>query len=223
MPETNAEYARLRQAGQAGWGGEGHARRRDGWISTIARLQQDASFPAPPARLLELGCGNGAVSALFARQGYEVEGIERSTEAVAWAGELFETAGMAGSFRQGDVCAMPFFGDGRFDAVIDGNCLHCVIGADRARCLAEVKRVLQPSGAFVVSSMCGAPKSDEARARYDARSRCLIADGRPYRSLIPADEIAGELRRAGFRVVSRQISENAWWDHLTLVAVPRMG
>lgn len=89
---------------------------------------------------------------------------------------------------------MPFYGDGRFDAVIDGNCLHCLIGADRARALVEVRRILRPSGVFVVSTMCGEPRSEEARARFHVRTRCLVQNGRPYRTLLPADEIVREMR-----------------------------
>jgi SAM-dependent methyltransferase len=219
--EVDAEYARLRAAGAAGWGNAAAARRRDGWMRTLAWLRRHADFPHPPARLLELGCGNGLVSALFAAQGYRVAGIERSGEAVAWARALFEAHGLRGTFRQGDVRAMPACADNAFDVAIDGNCLHCLIGRDRAACLAEVRRVVRAGGVFVVSTMCGEPKSAAARARFDPAARCLMEDGKPARALLEAAAIVAEVEAAGFRAVAQQVRANSWWDHLTLLAAVR--
>ncbi len=98
---------------------------------TLQRLERD-HFPKPPGRVLELGCGNGLSSSQWmARRGYEVHGIDISQAAIAWAEEAFTENGLAGSFRQGSVCAMPFFAGNSFDIVIDGSCLHCLIGGDR--------------------------------------------------------------------------------------------
>lgn len=156
--DLNAEYIRLRAVGALGWGGASYGRRFRDWTHTIERLQQDTCFPQPPAHLLELGCGNGMVSALFAEQGYEIAGIELSEEAVAWARELFVARGLHGIFRQGNVYSMPFYAEGQMDVVIDRNCLHCIIGNDRVKCLTEVRRILRQGGVFVVNTMCGDPK-----------------------------------------------------------------
>ncbi len=112
---------------------------------------------------------------------------------------------------------MPFFEDEAFDIVFDGSCLHCLIGDERAQCLAEVRRILRIYGVFVVSSMCGEPKSDDARARFDPQTNCLMEDGEPYRTLKPLPELERELVDAGFKVRSRSIGVNPWWDHATLV------
>jgi hypothetical protein len=37
---------------------------------------------------------------------------------------------------------MKRFDDGQFDVVVDGNCLHCVLGDARRQALASVKRIL---------------------------------------------------------------------------------
>jgi SAM-dependent methyltransferase len=216
--DADIDYRRLKQAGRGGWGGAQYDRRLAGWIATLDRLQLECLIPAPPARLLELGCGNGMVAIEAARRGYQVGGVDLSGEAVAWTRERIAAANLAGTFLQGDVCAMPFFDAGAFDLVVDGNCLHCIFGDDRARALNETFRVLRPGGTFVVSTMCGEPKPEAVRERFDRARGILFENGSPHRTLKSAEAIEAEVGRAGFRVVDRTISVNPWWDHLTLVA-----
>jgi 2-polyprenyl-3-methyl-5-hydroxy-6-metoxy-1,4-benzoquinol methylase len=217
MYDYDAEYRRLKAAGHQGWAGSARARnlaRLNGVLDWLVR----ETFPAPPARVLELGCGNGMSSSLLmARKGYEVHGIDISGTAIVWAEEQFAQSALAGRFLHGDVCAMPFFADESFDIVIDGSCLHCLIGDDRTRCLGEVRRILRPGGLFVVSSMCGLPKSDEAKTRFDAQTGHLLEDGRPHRTLKPLADLTSELANSGFEVLDSRLSVNPWWDHVTMV------
>lgn len=94
---------------------------------------------------------------------------------------------------------MPFFEDGVFDMVADGSCLYCLIGNDRAGCLAEVGRILRPAGVFIVSSMYGSPKSDAAKSRFDSRTGHLLEDDKPNRAQKPVDDIVGELAEGASR------------------------
>ncbi|WP_421611045.1 hypothetical protein [Bradyrhizobium ottawaense] len=104
-----------------------------------------------------------------------------------------------------------------FDLVVDGNCLHCVIGAERALVLGEIRRIIRRGGMFLVSSMCGPPKSTEARRDYDAGIRCLIRDGVPSRFMPSPESLVQECLAAGFEFVSADLSKNSWWDHLELL------
>jgi ubiquinone/menaquinone biosynthesis C-methylase UbiE len=217
MYDYDAEYRRLRAAGLPGWAGFQRERNFTRLTEALDRLERE-SFPKPPARVLELGCGNGMSSCLLmARKGYEVHGVDISETAIAWAKERFTESALSGSFRQGNVCAMPFFAERSFDVVIDGNCLHCLIGNDRTRCLGEVHRILKAGGLFVVSSMCGLPKSDEAKARFDAQTGHLLENGRPHRTLKSLADLASELVSSGFEVQDSRLSVNPWWDHVTMV------
>jgi ubiquinone/menaquinone biosynthesis C-methylase UbiE len=183
---------------------------------TLDRLERK-TFPRPPARVLELGCGNGMSSSLWmAQKDYEVHGVDISETAIVWAEQQFAAGALSGSFRQGSACEMPFFAEGFFDVVIDGSCLHCLIGNDRARCLQEVRRILRLNGVFVVSSMCGVPKSEEAKARFDPATGHLLQNGQPHRTLKSEAELARELMEAGFEVQDSRLSVNPWWDHVTM-------
>jgi len=216
MYDYDAEYRRLRAAGLQGWAGSQRERNVARMAETFDRLEREA-FPRPPARVLELGCGNGMSSALLmAQKGYEVHGVDISETAIAWAEQQFAAGAFSGSFRQGNVCEMLFFPERSFDVVIDGSCLHCLIGNDRARCLAEVRRILRFEGVFVVSSMCGLPKSEEAKARFDPATGHLLENGRAYRTLKSEAELARELVEAGFEVQDSRLSVNPWWDHATM-------
>ena len=223
MHDYDATYRRLRAAGLQGWAGDQHERNLVRMAETLQRLERD-HFPKPPARVLELGCGNGLSSSHWmAGRGYEVHGIDISEAAIAWAGEAFAASGLSGSFRQGSVCEMPWFAEKSFDVVIDGACLHCLIGNDRARCLQEIRRILRPQGVFVVSSMCGLPKSDDAKASFDSRTGHLLRDGRPYRTLKPLDELARQLSASGFDVQDTKLRINPWWDHVTMACLIARG
>ncbi len=200
-----------------GWAGDCFDRNVACAMATFTRLRQNDALPTPPARMLEIGCGNGVSSALMAARGYEVHGVDISREAIHWARDRFVESGLVGKFYEGNVCNMSFLEDSFFDVVQDGSCLHCLIGIDRPRCLGEVVRVLRPNGVFIVSSMCGLPRSDEAKARFDVERGYLLEGSLPYRTLKSLDQLCEELTAAGFEPQDTSLSANPWWDHATIV------
>jgi len=213
-----ARYLTLRQTGADGWGGSQFNRRQAEWANSLAVWQAHALLPPPPGPVLELGCGNGMVSEMLAAISYEIKGLDISATAVAWAQDRFQALGLRGEFQQGDARGMPDLDDNRFALIVDGNSFHCMIGDDRALYLAEVRRLLKTGGRFILSSMCGEPRSEEARARFNAASHHLFEDGKPARTLAPIEDLMRELRGAGLSVVWKQVAENPWWDHITAVA-----
>lgn len=221
MQDYEKRYRDLRAAGLPGWAGDCHAGNRLKLAAMLDDLQQSGLLPPAPCPALELGCGNAAMAALLlAERGYRVHGIDISPTAIDWAHETFEAAGLAGHFIRGDVRTMPDFDAASFALVFDGACLHCLIGADRSLCLAEIRRILQPGGIFIASTMCGPPRSPEACARYDVERQCLVDGGVPSRTLRPLPALLAELGEAGFDIVDHRIRRNPWWDHATIIACP---
>ena len=54
--------------------------------------------------------------------------------------------------------------------------------------------------------MCGEPKPEAMRERFDRTREIQFENGSPHRTLKSAEAIAAEVVRAGFRLVDRTIS-----------------
>jgi SAM-dependent methyltransferase len=108
-----------------------------------------AHFPAPPARVLDLGCGAGRTTIALHRMGYRIVGIDLATALLDAARQLAPDVDV----RTMDASALTF-GDAEFDAALFSyNGLDCLYPlATRERCLREVRRVLKPGAPFVFSS-----------------------------------------------------------------------
>ena len=107
-----------------------------------------APLPDDPARVLEAGCGSGAICRdLAARPGIgSVVGLDPSPAFLDHARRLAEGIGSL-SFTIGDARALPF-DDGSFDAVVFHTCLSHVPRPEAA--LAEAQRVTRSGGRLVV-------------------------------------------------------------------------
>ncbi len=96
---------------------------------------------APPARVVDLGCGSGAFTRLLCDAGFAAEGVDLSPRLVALARRMHPHI----AFREGDVEALSF-PDGTFDGVLLSGIVHHL--PDPSRCAAEVRRILKPGGWF---------------------------------------------------------------------------
>jgi trans-aconitate methyltransferase len=90
--------------------------------------------------ILDLGCGDGQLTARIAAQGVEIRGVDASAAMVAAARQRGISADNANAEQ------LPF-PDAIFDAVFSNAALHWVKGQDAM--MAEVHRVLKPGGRFV--------------------------------------------------------------------------
>ncbi len=197
----DARYKRLKAEGKAGWDDE---QTWQDWRREIAELMEYRDFPGM-GKVLELGCGAGDVSILFAEKGYDVSGIDISPTAIEWAREKVLGAKLKADFEIGDVTNLSSWEDGYFDIVIDGHCLHCIIGDDRGKVLKEAHRVLKPGGIFYVSTMCGEPKEPEVIKMFDAETRCMVWGGVARRYIGRPEDILKEIEGIGFKIIRQEI------------------
>ena len=119
-----------------------YSRNKYGWFQWMFDRYQ---FP-PTARVLELGAGAGWLWANNAKRippGWDITLSDFSTGMLEEQHKLLATVPHAFKFEEIDVQSIPY-ADNTFDAVIANNMLYHV--PDRAKAIAEMRRVLKPSG-----------------------------------------------------------------------------
>ena len=150
-----------------------------------------ANLPSLPARVLEVGCGRGALARELDAAGYEVTAIDPA----APDGSIFRP-----------IKLEELEDDARFDAVVASAVLHHM-GEGLEPNLDRVARALEGGGPFVVDEF--APdRLDAATADwYESRRSLLAAAGRPntrpgaaeweehHVSVSPSDPLLAALRR----------------------------
>ena len=147
--------------------------------------------PRAGERILDLGCGDGALTEKLVAAGAEVVAVDASEEQVAAA----RARGLDARVARGE--ALPFAAE--FDAVFSNAALHWMRDADAV--LSSVHRALRPGGRFV-GEMGGAGNVAAIRAALaDAVGRRGI-DGRALDLLFlpTAEQYRARLETNGFVV-----------------------
>ena len=98
-----------------------------------------------PGRALDVGCGPGRNAIFLARHGFQVDAVDLSAAAIAWARERAE--GLDVRFRQGDAFAT----EGSYDLIYDSGCFHHLPPHRRISYLALLDRALRPGGHFALT------------------------------------------------------------------------
>lgn len=97
--------------------------------------------------VLDIACGEGYGSALMADVARTVDGIDVSEEAVRHASSIYDRPGLR--FSRGSATDLEF-PDDSFDVVVSFETIEHL--AEQMEMLAELRRVLRPSGLLVISS-----------------------------------------------------------------------
>ncbi|MBQ3100671.1 MAG: methyltransferase domain-containing protein [Clostridia bacterium] len=152
-------------------------------------------------RLLELGCGDGKLSVILARSGFELYGVDISSTAIEWANQRNVKEGTTASFEVGNVLDLNF-NDNTFDIALDSFCFHCIT-ENRETFLSESFRVLKKGGILIIMSKCGTPKDPDYP--FDPVTRCKIENGAATRYWGEPNDIVNEVKRSGFTVIDYQV------------------
>ncbi|TXS15440.1 class I SAM-dependent methyltransferase [Streptomyces sp. ms191] len=102
-----------------------------------------------PRRVLDLGCGPGRNALHLASRGYEVDAVDLSHRAIAWAEERAHEAGARIRFHRGDAFALAGgVLEGPYDLIHDSGCFHHLPPHRRISYLRLIGRLLAPGGHF---------------------------------------------------------------------------
>lgn len=156
----------------------------------------DAAGVGPGARVLDVGCGPGDLSAAAAARGAAVIGADFAPEMLAIARGRHPGI----EFRVADAEALPF-PDGGFDAVVMGFLAGHLSHAPRA--FAEGFRVLRPGGRYAHAWWQAMDRAIAFGAVWDAvrsfgRLDVGLPQGPPFDRYTDPEELGRELSLAGF-------------------------
>ncbi|MFT6772424.1 MAG: trans-aconitate methyltransferase [Paracoccaceae bacterium] len=113
------------------------------FVSDLGAPVLDLLAPMAGERILDLGCGDGALTAKLAALGAEVVGVDASPDMIAGARALGLTAELVDGHALADWAAT----QAPFDAVFSNAALHWM--TDPASVFAGVAKALRPGGRFV--------------------------------------------------------------------------
>ncbi|MCP2264092.1 class I SAM-dependent methyltransferase [Promicromonospora thailandica] len=161
----------------------------------------DAAGIGPGTRVLDVGCGTGALLAHLRDQGARPSGVDPA----ARMAELAQARAPGVDVRRGEFEDLPF-DDAAFDAVLAVNAFQL---ADPDEALAEAARVLAPGGVLGLAGW-----AERARNDLDALDTALaVADGEEPPEDGPlrvAGGLAGALADARWEVLDVGLTTVPW-------------
>ena len=165
------------------------------------RLIRDGTALEPGTRLLEVGCGVGAVLAILGQEypGLRLFGLDIEPQQLEFARTHLERSGVEATLAVGDAIKLPF-PDEAFDHVWMMWFLEHI--ADPPAALREARRVLDTGGAITAIEVdyatCSAdPSTPEIEALFRAMVAGMAASGWSN----AGTKLPGWLAEAGFRDV----------------------
>jgi ubiquinone/menaquinone biosynthesis C-methylase UbiE len=127
----------------------------------------DRAAVRPGHRVLEIGCGTGNLVLALARRTpqADVVGTDPDPDAVRRAGRKAARRGLAVRFERAFADELPM-ADGSVDRVLSSYMLHHLESADKARAMAEIRRVLRPGGELHLVDIDAASDGHHSHPRF---------------------------------------------------------
>jgi len=178
--------------GAQSWNPERYAKNAR-FVAELGAPVVELLAPQPGQRILDIGCGDGALTRKLVELGCTVVGVDASPELIAAARALGLDA------RVMDAQALGF--NAEFDAVFSNAALHWMIQADAV--IAGVFRALVPRGRFVAElGGLGCVQTIRAALVHALQTRGVDGEARVPWYFPSVGDYATRLERAGFRVDS---------------------
>jgi 2-polyprenyl-3-methyl-5-hydroxy-6-metoxy-1,4-benzoquinol methylase len=158
-------------------------------------------------RAIELGCGTAPILRFVCEKGFHGVGADISKTAISMAKQQTPASNIR--FERMDVCSEEIEKLGKFDVVIDGHCLHCVVAAsNRKKFLKNAFRILNQKGILIIMTMCGAINKKQflknSRGEKIVKDVLYIPNKKgflPIRKISVQNIITHEIEKAGFSIL----------------------
>jgi 2-polyprenyl-3-methyl-5-hydroxy-6-metoxy-1,4-benzoquinol methylase len=158
-------------------------------------------------KAIELGCGTAPILRMICQKGFEGVGADISKTAITMAKQQTDSSKI--QFKRMDVCSNDVGKLGKFDVVIDGHCLHCVVAAsNRRKFLKNAFKILNKNGILIIMTMCGGVNKKQLQKTGHegkiVKDILYIPDKKgflPVRKISVQKIIAQEVANAGFSIL----------------------
>ncbi len=130
-----------------------------------------------PGRVLELGCGHGRNATFLAGLGCDVDAVDFSAEAIAWASQRAASAGAAIGFQCCSIFDAELENDS-YDLVYDSGCFHHLAPHRRKDYVELVQRVLKAGGSYGL--VCFRPEGGSGYTDRQVYERGSLGGGLGY-------------------------------------------
>ena len=120
-------------------------------------------------KVLDLGCGAGNNTWFFAREGYQVFGIDGSDTAIDYTKKRLESEGLHAELQVGDISKVSEYFNEKFDLIVDRCVMNCMPFSSVQRTIPQLKQLLNQDGILFSQFFCndhpdlqyGTPKEGE--------------------------------------------------------------
>jgi ubiquinone/menaquinone biosynthesis C-methylase UbiE len=176
-----------------------------GRVTPLHEAVAAAAVSAPGARVLEIGCGTGAVTARLAARGARVLALDQNAAMLERARQRLAGRDGEVEWREGAAAEIDGLPEGAFDAVVLSLALSEMSSSERVFVLRAAAARLRPGGVLVAA--------DEVRPRGPLAGTLVGVLRLPQAAAAwflagslshPLADLAGELAAAGLRVRSER-------------------
>jgi len=178
--------------GAQAWDPDRYARQAR-FVADLGMPVVDLLAPEPGERILDLGCGDGALTLKLRDMGVDVTGVDASAPQI----EAARALGLDAHVMDGQKLDFP---EETFDAVFSNAALHWMRD-DPGAVIEGVWQILKPGGRFI-AEMGGGDNVGKIRRAIEAAFRRRDIDPDPYNPWYfpEPDEYRARLESAGFSV-----------------------
>jgi len=130
---------------------------------------------------LDLGCGLGRHTVLFAKNGFEVDALDISENAIERAKKWAEDENLSVKFAIGDMIDLPY-SDSSFDCILCRNVMSHTNTAGIKKIISEFKRILKTDGeCYLTLSSKNTWGYQQDWPKVDENTKLLMQEGPEYK------------------------------------------